>query len=299
MGPESAASPVLVVGEALIDIVRAPNTSPQEHVGGSPANVALGLGRLGVPVRFRTAIGRDARGRRIADHLAASGVAVDERSFCLSRTSTAVANISAGGEARYEFDLGWRLDEAVELGVSRIVHVGSVGCYLEPGAGVLLAKLRSWAGKAQVTFDPNIRPALVGERDAARKRTEEIATFCEVVKLSDQDAAWLYPGHSIERIVNRFQGLGARVVAVTMGSEGAIMASSEAQVAVPAVLVKAVDTVGAGDTFMAAIVASVAAGELGSDRASLLAAGRRSARAAAITVGRRGADLPTRAELPD
>lgn len=289
--------PVLVVGEALIDIVHTAGAAPREYVGGSPANVALGLGRLGVPVRFRTAIGRDARGERIAEHLAASGVAVDAQSFRLASTSTAVAHISAQGDARYDFDLQWSLDDAMELGAARIVHVGSLGCYLEPGASGLLAKIQGWAGRARLTFDPNIRPSLVGGRGAARERTEEIATLCEVVKLSDEDAAWLYPDSGIAEVVSRFLELGVHVVAVTCGGRGAMVASSEGLVEVPAIPVREVDTVGAGDTFMAAMVASLAMGELGADKASLLAVGRRATASAAITVGRRGADLPTRAEL--
>ncbi|WP_417374423.1 PfkB family carbohydrate kinase, partial [Glutamicibacter protophormiae] len=143
---------VLVIGEALIDIVRRVAGPADEHVGGSPANVALGLGRLGVPVRLRTALGADARGERIAQHLVSSGVDVDPASWRLNRTSTATAQLAGNGAAVYAFDIDWRLDEPVELGDARVVHVGSIGCYMEPGASQVLHFIRSLPESVHLTF---------------------------------------------------------------------------------------------------------------------------------------------------
>lgn len=291
------ADPVLVIGEALIDIIQREEQPPEEHVGGSPANVALGLGRLGVPVRLRTALGSDDRGERIAAHLGESGVEVEPESFVLDRTATATARITAEGNAHYEFDIDWRIGSPVALRDARVVHVGSIGCFIEPGASVVRETIRSFAGQALVTFDPNIRPALVGERTAAVQVTEEIASRCDLIKLSDEDAAWLYAGLDVEAVLGRLLSLGARVVALTRGSEGSVLASRTSRATVESRRVIAQDTVGAGDTFMAALVGSLAEGRLGTDEDSLREAGENAALAASITVSRRGADLPTRADL--
>lgn len=290
---------VLVIGEALIDIVTQAGRPSEEHVGGSPANVALGLGRLGIAVRLRTALGRDERGARVARHLAASGVEIEKESYVLDHTSTAIATISPEGSARYEFDIHWQITTPIELGDARVVHVGSIGCFIEPGGTQVREAIQGFAGRARVTFDPNIRPALLGDHAAVLRVTEEIAAVCDVVKLSDEDAAWLYPGIAVDEVIDRMLAVGARVVAVTLGSEGAVIASPDARVTVPPRRVQAEDTVGAGDTFMAAIVAALAEGRLGADAESLRAAVTTAAVAASITVSRRGADLPTRAELGD
>lgn len=288
---------VLVVGEALIDVVECRDRVPEEHVGGSPANVALGLGRLGLPVRLRTALARDDRGRRIADHLASSGVEVDSESFVLDRTSSAVARLSRNGDAQYEFDIEWRIGAPIELGDARVVHVGSIGCFIEPGAASVRQALRAWGNRARVTFDPNIRPSLTGDRAGALWITEDIAASSELVKLSVEDAGWLYPGASVDSVIERLLSKGARVVAVTLGGDGAIVASTAARVRVDHPVARVEDTVGAGDTFMAALTAAVAEGSLDSNADALAAAGERAAAAAAITVSRAGADLPTRAEV--
>lgn len=254
----SAAGHVLVIGEALIDIVTREGLPSAEHVGGSPSNVALGLGRLGIPVRLRTALGRDARGARIATHLAASGVEVEPESFALDHTSTATARISAHGDAIYDFDIDWQVGAPIEMRGARSVHVGSIGCFVEPGARSVRDAIRSWPRKVPVTFDPNTRPALVGEQSSALQVTEEIASRSDVVKLSDEDAAWLYPGATVDEVLDRLLTLGARVVAMTLGGDGASIASRRARVIVTPRTVQVKDTVGAGDTFMASLIATLA-----------------------------------------
>lgn len=288
---------VLVIGEALIDVVEREGRPAEDHVGGSPANVALGLGRLGVPVRLRTALARDVRGDRIHSHLAASGVVVEPESFVLERTSTAIARIARNGDAAYEFDIDWQIGAAIELGEARVVHVGSIGCFIEPGASAVRESLHTWRHRAYATFDPNIRPSLVGDRDHAASVTDDVASLCDLVKLSVEDAAWLYPAASVEEVIGRFLSRGARVVVLTLGGDGALIASHGAQVSVRHQARQVRDSVGAGDTFMAAMIAAVSEGRLGTDVDSLRAAGERAAAAAAITVGRTGADLPTLMEI--
>lgn len=291
------APPVLVVGEALIDVVTGEAGGATESVGGSPANVALGLARLGVPVRLHTALAHDDRGERVASHLATSGVDVDPASFILPRTSTATARLSARGDAVYDFDIDWRIEGPINLRGATTVHVGSIACFVEPGAAVVRDAVGAWPRDVRLTFDPNIRPGLVTDRMWARTVTEEIASRSDLVKLSDEDADWLYPLTTIDEVLDRFLALGARVVALSRGAQGAVLASREARVTVESRAVRVQDTVGAGDTFMAALVTSLVQGRLSGDAASLRAAGIAAAAAAAITVGRVGADLPTRADV--
>ncbi|WP_457100794.1 carbohydrate kinase family protein [Microbacterium sp. P5_E9] len=292
---------VLVIGEALIDIVaHAERGHVEEHVGGSPANVALALGRLGNPVRLLTALGRDARGERIERHLTDSGVVVDPRSWTLDRTSTAQATIHDDGAATYDFDITWALDLTSEPITERVVHIGSIAAFLLPGADTVHRLVEHVAGNAIISFDPNIRPALTGDRLTAIDRVESIAGKSDIVKLSDEDAAWLYPEWPLDAVADQLLECGARMVAITTGATGAQLASVNARVHIPAPTVTVRDTVGAGDTFSAGLIdAALRDPALLAtlDEDSLYKMGCHAAAAAAITVQRPGADPPTRQEL--
>lgn len=288
---------VLVVGEALIDIIDRFGFPPAEHVGGSPANVALGLGRLDIPVRLLTALGRDQRGARIASHLESSGVEIDPASWTLPRTSTATAHIEQDGGATYHFDIEWQLEDTIQLNAGQSVHVGSIGCFMQPGAGRLIAWLEALPPTTRISFDPNIRTALIDGRRESVATTERISQLADTVKLSDEDAAWLYPGWTIDHVLDHLLSLGTRLAAITLGGDGAVLASAESRAAIPPCTVRVKDTIGAGDTFMAVLVAALAAGELDTDLESLEQVGERASVAAAITVGRVGANLPTHSEL--
>lgn len=290
---------VLVIGESLIDIVRRDGAPPIEIVGGSPANVALGLGRMGHTPRLLTALGSDLHGRTVADHLARSGVVIEPQSWSLERTSTATATIRDGA-AEYEFDIEWKLPAHIELGAARIVHIGSISAFLHPGAASITAFLRDSAGRALVTFDPNIRPSLVGSHKAALDRVMDLAAFAHTVKLSDEDAAWLWPSASVDEVLDLLLDAGASLVALTLGSSGALAATRGIRVRVAAPCVAVVDTVGAGDTFMAALVHHVIEDTSlveGTDESRLAAAVEFAVSAASLTVQRAGADLPTAQEI--
>lgn len=284
---------ILVIGEALIDIV-----DGTEIVGGSPANVALGLGRLGCDVRLLTALAHDTRGDRIAQHLASSGVGVLPGSFTLERTSTARATLGPDGSAEYDFDVAWTLPATTD-DTCDVLHVGSLACFLEPGATALRAIVREAAAAGtRVTFDPNIRADLLAGVDVVA-RVEEIAASAVTIKLSDADAESIYPGRTLDDVADLLLALGPQLVAVTRGAEGSLIRTARHRVTVEAPRTEVVDTVGAGDTFMAALIASLAAedepGSLSAERLGRL--GAFCAAAAALTVSRAGADLPTRAEV--
>lgn len=287
---------VLVLGESLIDIVRKKDEPGVEVVGGSPANVALGLGRLGTVPRLLTALGSDARGRRITELLAQSGVKIDPASWSLQRTATAAALIDARGVAQYEFDIEWHVPEPIRLGGARVVHLGSIAAFLPPGADTLTAFVDELRGQARVTFDPNIRPALVGSHASAVARVEHLASRSHVVKLSDEDAGWLWPAASSDEVIDHLLECGATLVALTLGGAGAAAATRDHRIQIAAPTVSVVDTVGAGDTFMAALIHRLVTHPDLLDRTSeseLIRAVHFAATAASITVQRAGADLPT------
>jgi fructokinase len=212
---------VIVIGEALIDIV----TSAQgtvEHPGGSPANVAYGLGRLGVSTALLTAIGNDERGRAVEAHLQSAGVILLPGSTSQSRTATATATVAADGSASYDFDIHWGLPPIAPACLPKVLHTGSIATFLAPGAAAVKALLEQSHRECMVTYDPNIRPALLGSHAEARSIFEELVPLTDVVKLSDDDAHWLYPELQLEDAAARLLGLGTGLAVVTRGSEGSL-----------------------------------------------------------------------------
>jgi fructokinase len=301
-------SRIVVVGEALVDVVHRADGTVDEAPGGSPANVALTLGRLGRDPLLITRLADDDHGRRIRDWLAASGVEV--AATPAPRTSTAIARLDATGAARYEFDLEWNLaaDAAGEAAASAgVLHIGSVAAVIEPGAGQVVALVRGLRSSATVTYDPNIRPSLVDDPAAVRARVDELIGLADVVKASDEDVRWLHPGRPVEDVAQEWQRRGPALVVITLGGEGALAVTADGVHRIPAVRTAVVDTVGAGDTFMGAIVDGLVSLDATAGRLRAPGGGirpddldrmlRRAARAAAITVSRPGADPPRRDEL--
>jgi fructokinase len=298
---------VLVVGETLVDIVLRGATTAGEHPGGSPANVALGLGRLGRQVSLLSRLGDDARGERVRAHLEASGVRLAPGTVAGGPTSTATARLDERGVASYEFELDWRLPDAVELPPARALHTGSIAAFLAPGGEAVLQLVHRARGSLTVSYDPNARPVLMGNAGPARQRVERFVAAADVVKVSDEDLAWLAPGADPADVAQDWLALGPALVVVTRGGEGATGVCAAGRVDVPAPRIAVVDTVGAGDAFMAGLLDALSgAGLLGADRSrelraiardALAAAVRRATRVAAITCTRPGADPPTRQEL--
>lgn len=290
---------VLVIGEVLVDLVHR-GGAVVEHPGGSPANVALGLGRLGADVVLLTDLGRDERGVHLAAHLAASAVRVVADSFSDRPTSTASAFIGPDGAAKYDFDVRWSPSAGRLALEPRIVHTGSIAAFLAPGADVVRNLLREIDAE-EVTFDPNIRPALIGTHSEAVPAFEATASLASVVKLSDEDAAWLYPGRSPRSVLETIRSFGPRIVALTLGERGSLISIGDALVEVPGVPVEIVDTIGAGDTYMASLIASLldrpGAPDSQVSTGQALEMGWRASCAAAVTVSRAGADLPSAADV--
>ena len=299
--------PVLVIGEALIDIVIPFSGDTVEHVGGSPANVAIGLARLGHPTELATHIGTDARGRRIAALLESEQVRLSAGSDQAERTPTAAARLNASGAASYEFDLDWRLDPALPLAAGH-VHTGSIAATLKPGGEAVAAILARARESATISYDPNARPSIVGTADQVRDEIEALVGASDLVKASDEDIAWLYPGRSLEDVLTAWTALGPQVCAVTRGGEGSLVLVQGEFHRLPAPATTVIDTVGAGDSFMSGLLSGLLdAGYLGgADARERLRAAtlddlgpaiQRALDCANITVSRAGANPPRRDEI--
>lgn len=294
-------APLLVVGEALVDVVESPGRGRTEHPGGSPLNVAVAAARLGAPAVLATQLGDDASGRLIRAHAEGSGVRVC--SVPPHRpTGSATARIGAGGAAAYEFDVTWDPERLPAPDGYAAVHAGSIGVALQPGADRVLSVLaRAAVAGVPVTLDPNVRPAITPDLAAVRTTVARATALAWGVKLSEEDADLLWPGRSIEAVVDELATAGPELVALTRGAESSLLGSGAVRVEVPARRTDVVDTIGAGDTFMGTLLASCARwgwlGRAGLSEPQLRAVGQVAVTAAAITCSRPGADPPWTAEL--
>ncbi len=296
----------LVIGEALVDAVERPGGGHEEHPGGSPANVAIGLGRLGRPVDLLTWLGDDTHGRLVTAHLAASQVNV--HGGHADRTPVALARIGEDGSASYTFDLAWQVPSWRPDVPPVVAHTGSIATTLEPGGSSVVDLLTRLRPTSTITYDPNLRPAIMGSAAEVRDRVHELVALADVVKASDEDLEWLEPGRSPEDVLADWAGRGPALVVLTRGGEGAIaITAAGARIEVGSEAVDVVDTVGAGDSFMGALIDGLwTAGLLGAERRDALSridadtvrhVVERCARVAAITVSRAGANPPWEAEL--
>jgi fructokinase len=301
-------TPVSVIGEALIDIVVPVTGETAEHVGGSPANVAIGLARLGHQVELSSHFGEDERGHRIAALMAAEHIALAPGSTDAARTPTATARLDPAGVAHYEFDLDWR-PAPFEVPDGGHLHTGSIGATLEPGADTVRGVVDAARAHATVSYDPNARPSLMGSPAEALARIEPLVRAADVVKASDEDLAWLYgPDTDPADVAAAWQQLGPALCLVTCGGSDVLVRIGSGTHRVATHPTTVVDTVGAGDSFMAGLLSGLLdAGLLGGVEArerlraatwqQVRPAVDRALRCAAITVSRAGANPPTRRDL--
>lgn len=302
--------PVVVIGELLVDIVHTPDGRTAEHVGGSPANVALGLARLGHDTHIATLVGTDDRGVRCTEHVEAGGVHLLPGSTSEAHpTSTAVATLDDGGAASYVFDLHWDLPPVQLPEGTTHVHMGSIGTTLRPGDVEVTDAVHRARPTATISYDPNMRPTIMGAVDDVRTRVEELVALSDVVKCSEDDIEWLYAGRSASQVMAAWVGLGASFTVVTLGGSGVTWRTAAGEEATEtARATDVVDTVGAGDSFMAGLVSGLLdAGLLGSPDArgrlrtaslhDVAPAIDRALATSGITVRHAGAYAPTRQEL--
>lgn len=304
--PRSTSRSIVIIGETLIDVIQRPDGSTSSRPGGSAANVALTLGRLGHQPTLLTCLGVDEYGQQLRDWLSASHVQLGAGQQSLPHTSTATAVLDRAGVATYTFDITWHLNTAPAAG-TELVHTGSLAALLEPGADSVLAVILEQRPTATITYDPNIRAALVTDWTRTRERVERFVRLADVVKVSEEDLRWLYPESDPRSVVERWKASGPAVVILTMGGHGALGVFAGGSVMARGMDVSVVDTVGAGDAFMGSFIGQLVQVGLagGGQREELRAIDqgllhtmlRRSCDVAAITVTREGADPPYADEL--
>ncbi|WP_299622947.1 carbohydrate kinase [Pelagibius sp.] len=306
----------LICGEALYDVFPSAETETgftfDARIGGSPFNVAIGLSRLGREAALFTGLSSDPLGRRLERTLKDEGV---DTSYLVSKqnpTTLALVGLGAKGVPHYSFYGHEAADRSVgeadlpELSSSlAAVHFGSYSLVVEPTGSSFLELARRSRDAALISFDPNIR--LNVEPDVGRwhQRVEAFSEMADLIKVSDEDLETLFPGDGVDSAISRWNSRGVRLIVVTRGSEGALVSLRGEVFEAPGRSVEVVDTVGAGDSFQAALLCGL--DELGkATKAGLSEVSPDECRrvvdfamgAAAVTCARRGADLPRRPDLP-
>ncbi len=310
---------LLIYGDAIIDFLpmaaaegaRPGGLAPYLPVaGGSCFNVALGLGRLGVPVGFMGGLSTDFFGQFLARRLDEAGVSLGYASRRREGSTLAFVDLSASEPQYAFFDREtamrcWRRADAPPLGPDiDLLHIGSVALIPNALGAEAEALFAEQQGRRLLSIDPNCRPSLVEDPSAYRQRIAALFRRADIIKLSASDLAYLLPGQPPEVASRRWIGDGARLVVLTQGADGATAWTREGAVHCAGPRVAVIDTVGAGDSLMAGLLWQLQeAGVLtrdGIDRLSLPVLERAlqaAARLAAITCARLGADMPWRHEI--
>ncbi|NLW12993.1 MAG: carbohydrate kinase [Trueperella sp.] len=308
----------LVIGEALIDVVRRPGGETTRHPGGSPMNVSVGIARLGRRVHLLTRFGDDTDGDTLRDYIESAGVMLAPGAVDSDATSIAMASIDDEGSPAYHFDVNSSYVEpptspekvAALLAKPPLhVHIGSIGAHLRPGSDTVCRWLKLLHPHSTVSYDPNVRLSILGSAQSVIDDMQEILPFVDIVKASTEDLEELH-GEPVEPddAAQYFLDRGVEFVAITMGAQGVKLYTPKESVEIPALSVQVVDSVGAGDAMMAALIDSLARiSVLGDERAGLTeispqmltSVGQFAVTAAAITVSRAGANPPTRDEVND
>jgi fructokinase len=308
---------VAVIGEALIDLV--PDESRftfTAHPGGSPYNVAIGLARLGVNTALMARLSDNTFGRMLRSYATREGVDLNAAPLASEPTTLAVVSLDDDAQATYEFylegtaDWQWTESEIAQFPPeTSILHFGSIASWTPPGRDRISLMVRSAHERDDVliSYDPNIRPSLLNDREDTRTRVESYLRHSHVAKASTDDVSWLYPNNTAEEVGQRWLELGPKLVVITRGPGGAIaFTQSGLRLDRPGVAVTVADTVGAGDSFTSGLIASLVTRGLGTPYLldvctpqDVLDALDDAICASAITCERPGADPPRSAELEE
>ena len=309
---------VTVIGEALIDLVPGEALLAYRATpGGSPYNVAIGLARLGQDTTLMARLADNAFGHILRDRAVAEGIDLDAAPHASEPTTLAVVSLDATGTPAYDFyfdgtaDWQWTAEETRRVpDRTTVLHFGSIASWTSPGAArvIELGRRMRDRGDVLVSYDPNIRPSLLGDRDRAQRMVERGLRVAHVAKASAEDIAWLYPGQPPEDVARHWHQLGVTVAVITDGANGAgAFAASGPPLHRPARDVKVVvDTVGAGDSFTAGLLASLVRRQCHTPArlaectaAELSAVLDDAIVVSAMTCERAGADPPRLAELTE
>jgi fructokinase len=296
---------VWVCGEVVIDLIP-DGTERKAVVGGGPANTAKALSKLGITTQFIDGISTDKYGQMALSELQKDGVLLDFVKFSDKPTCLAIVSLNSKGGATYEFVIddtatfdfshSWLPDSEDKKPL--LLHIGTLVTAIEPAASVLFEWAKKVSQVAPIVFDPNIRPAVMSDRQQYVKQVERWVSISNAVKVSDDDIYWLYPGHDLDKVTKKWLEMGPELIVVTFGDKGLAGYRENSKISVDAKKVVVADTVGAGDTVGAILVEAII--EDGLDKLtgeSLSLMLDRAARAAAITVSRTGALPPGRDEI--
>jgi fructokinase len=299
---------IWVCGEVLIDMIPVAPGSEERipHVGGGPANTAKALARLGHEAHFIDGLSSDQYGVMARKELADDDVKLDLALASDKPTCRAIVSLDKNGGASYifeidgtatfDFSLDWLPDPSRHK--PSVLHIGTLVTIVQPSADVLYDWALQVAEFAPIVYDPNVRSSVVGDRDLYEASVEKWAAISSVIKVSDDDLAWLFPDKSIEEVAQRWVRDGAALVVVTRGADGIIGFTQDGSVEVPGAKIVVADTVGAGDTVGAIIVeAMVEKGIMALTGDVLRDVLARAAHAAGITCSRKGAQPPYAHEL--
>jgi fructokinase len=297
---------IWVCGEVLIDLIPDGSGERVPHVGGGPANTAKALGRLGHDVYFIDGISSDKYGQMSRQELLDDEVKLDLALSSDKPTCLAIVSLNENGGASYEF----KIDGTATFDFSspwlpdpsrykpNVLHIGTLVTVIQPGANVLYDWAMQVAEFAPIVFDPNVRSVVMNDKEKYLAAVERWVAISSVVKVSDDDLAWLYPDQQYADVARRWISDGAALVVVTRGADGLVGFAADASVEVPGVKVDVADTVGAGDTVGAIIVeAMIEKGILNLTGDTLKAVLNRATVAAGITCSRKGAQPPYKHEL--
>jgi fructokinase len=293
---------ITVVGEALVDLVIDPDGAVTAALGGAPFNTARTCGRLGAEAEFVGVLSTDRFGSQLAAQLVADGVSIDRAPRCELPTTLAAAELDVGGAARYRFYLDGTSAPALDVApgfFGDVLFTGGLGLVLEPMAETVEAIVAS--ASCPVMIDVNCRPNVITERAGYVARIERVLALATVVKVSDEDLAYLLPDVAPADAARTLLDRGPSAVLLTAGSAGVHVFTAGGEVTIPVDPVDVVDTIGAGDSFSGGLLVWWV--ERGSkmsvaDLDSLAAGVRAACEVAAIVCSRRGADPPWRNELP-
>ena len=298
-------SQVWVAGEVLIDLI--PDGSERTPiVGGGPANTAKALSMLGIDTQFIDGISSDKYGQMAKEELVAAGVKLDYVKYSDKPTCLAIVSLCDSRSASYEFVIEntatfdftseWLPNPQTER--PALLHIGTLATAIEPGATELFEWAQSVSKVAPIVFDPNIRPAVMSDRNQYLMQVERWVSISSAIKVSDEDIKWLYPSLEIDQVVNNWLAKGPSLIVVTYGDKGLAGYRQGEKVSVDAVKVVVADTVGAGDTVGAILVEAIVKDGLKSlSGVRLEMMLNRAAMAASITVSRVGANPPTLKEI--
>ena len=304
---------IISLGEALIDFISKEDLTFEGFPGGSPMNTSVAISRLGVPCQFLGRISTDMFGNRLIDHLKKDSVGTDLILRTDDSTTLSFVQKQADGQAQYGFfanetaDRNLPKEELNKISLpldTKIIHFGSISVSMEPCGSTISEFLLNIPKNLLLSFDPNIRPSLVPDREKYIKRFQELCKISSILKLSDEDLLWLYPEVDTDMALNLLLGLGVSLIALTTGKTGALLINKNNRAMSPLFDLPVTDTIGAGDTFHGAMLSYFykknwldrnTLENLTKEQLRLL--GNYANKAAGINCSRSGANPPTELEM--